>query len=160
MPNTKNELQTQENLPQNTQQEAQNDTDKNLKNAQEAQKTQDNKEKGFFAKTLDKAKELASEAKEKINEANKNAQEFFSQESSEQSNEAKKANISTPSLKSITKKYSLVNCLAFCYIGQDEFSLRIGSTNYTFTQGEILIVPNDATAQWLKHKDTLFVPIV
>ena len=158
MPNTKNELQTQENLPQNTQQEAQNDTDENLKNAQEAQKTQDaqgKKEKGFFSKTLEKTKELVSEAKEAT-------QDFFSTDSSQEStdsSEAKKAGISTPSLKSITKKYNLVNCLAFQYIGEEAFDLRIGSANYTFTQGEVLIVPNDTTAQWLKHKTTLFVPI-
>ena len=160
MPNTKNELQTQENLAQEAknEQETQNDTDENLKNAQEAQKTQDaqdKKEKGFFSKTLEKTKELVSEAKEAT-------QDFFSTDSSQEStesSEAKKAGISTPSLKSITKKYSLVNCLAFQYIGEEAFDLRIGSANYTFTQGEVLIVPNDTTAQWLKHKTTLFVPI-
>lgn len=160
MPNTKNELQTQKNPAQEAknEQETQNDTDENLRNAQEAQNTQDaqdQKEKGFFSKTLEKTKELVSEAKEAT-------QDFFSTDSSQEStesSEAKKAGISTPSLKSITKKYSLVNCLAFQYIGEEAFDLRIGSANYTFTQGEVLIVPNDTTAQWLKHKTTLFVPI-
>lgn len=133
-------------------QESINDTGANLRNEQEA--AQEAQEKGFFGKALDKAKELASEAKE-------TTQDFFSTDSSEaESSEAKKLGFNTPSLKSITKKYSLVNCLAFQYIGQDEFNIRIGSASYTFTQGEVLIVPNDTTAQWLKHKNTLFVLIV
>ena len=154
MPKNKENLNEQEALNElegNTEptQETMQEAREAIPNEQESEQ-----EKGFFGKTLDKAKELANEAKEAT-------QDFFSKDSNEgeSSNEAKKASFNTPSLKSITKKYSLVNCLAFQYIGADDFNMRIGSASYTFSTGEVIIVPNDATAQWLKHKNTLFVLI-
>lgn len=136
MPKEKNEAQEVENV-ENTESSEQEST-------QEAQAEQE-AEKGFFAKAVDKAKEATSE--------------LFGVESSQEQKEAKPAQ--TPKLKNaISKKTKLIDSLAYQYNGEEDFTLRVGSKVYVIAQGEILIVPNGNTSKWLAHKPTLFTPVI
>lgn len=108
---------------------------------QEAEKS----EKGFFAKAVDKAKETANE--------------LFSTESTQEVSQAKPAQ-TTPKLKSILKKgVKFTSVTAFLYKGEGEFVLKIGAYPYTIESGEVFIVPNDKTAQYLRYKEQLFSEI-
>lgn len=114
-------------------------------NAQTEQKAEQKSEKGFFAKALDKAKESTSE--------------LFSAESSQEAEQAKPAQ-ATPKLKSILKKgVKFTSVTAFIYKGEGEFILKIGAYPYTIQSGEVFIVPNDKTAQYLRYKEQLFSEI-
>ena len=147
-------------MPKEQIQEAQNDlkvdTDANLRaseevseleSAQEAneQEAKKNSKKGFFAKAVDKAKEATSE--------------LFSAESNQEQKESKTTQ-ATPKLKSILKKgVKFTSVTAFLYKGEGEFILKIGAYPYIIQNGEIFIVPNDKTAQYLRYKEQLFSEI-
>lgn len=110
---------------------------------------------------MPKEKNEAQEAQ--ITESSQNQSELEStQEAQEASQEQKKAKpTQTPKLKNaINKKTKLIDCLSYHYIGQEDFTLRVGSKVYVITQGEILIVPNGNTSRWLAHKSTLFTPVI
>lgn len=114
-------------------------------NEQTEQEAEQNSEKGFFAKAVDKAKETASE--------------LFSTESTQEQKESKPTQ-STPKLKSILKKgVKFTSVTAFLYKGEGEFVLKIGAYPYTIESGEVFIVPNDKTAQYLRYKEQLFSEI-
>lgn len=118
-----------------------------LESTQEANepKTDKNSEKGFFAKAVDKAKEATSE--------------FFSTESTQEQKESKTTQ-ATPKLKSILKKgVKFTSVTAFLYKGEGEFVLKIGAYPYIIQSGEVFIVPNDKTAQYLRYKEQLFSEI-
>lgn len=133
------------------------DTDANLRASEEAselesaqeaneQEAKKNSEKGFFAKAVDKAKEATSE--------------LFSTESSQEQKEAKQTTQATPKLKSILKKgVKFTSVTAFLYKGEGEFILKIGAYPYIIQSGEVFIVPNDKTAQYLRYKEQLFSEI-
>lgn len=134
------------------------DTDANLRaseleSSQEAtqsneQKAEQNSEKGFFAKAVDKAKEATSE--------------LFSTESNQEQKESKttQATQTTPKLKSILKRgVKFTSVTAFFYKGEGEFILKIGAYPYIIQSGEVFIVPNDKTAQYLRYKEQLFSEI-
>lgn len=131
------------------------DTDANLRaseleSAQESSepKAEKNSEKGFFAKAVDKAKETANE--------------LFSTDSSQEQKESKttQATQATPKLKSILKKgVKFTSVTAFLYNGEGEFILKIGAYPYIIQSGEVFIVPNDKTAQYLRYKEQLFSEI-
>lgn len=111
-------------------------------------KAEKNSEKGFFAKAVDKAKEATSE--------------LFSTESSQEQKEAKttQATQTTPKLKSILKRgVKFTSVTAFLYKGEGEFILKIGAYPYIIQSGEVFIVPNDKTAQYLRYKEQLFSEI-
>lgn len=139
-------------------QEAQNDlkvdTDANLRASEEASELESaqeaielsepkTEEKGFFAKAVDKAKEATSE--------------LFSTDSTQKESKTTQA---TPKLKSILKKgVKFTSVTAFLYKGEGEFILKIGAYPYTIQSGEVFIVPNDKTAQYLRYKEQLFSEI-
>lgn len=147
-------------MPKEQIQEAQNDlkvdTDANLRASEEASelestqevsepKAEEKSEKGFFAKAVDKAKEATSE--------------LFSTDSTQEQKESKTTQ-TTPKLKSILKKgVKFTSVTAFLYKGEGEFILKIGAYPYTIQSGEVFIVPNDKTAQYLRYKEQLFSEI-
>lgn len=155
MPKEAKEVQEVENT-ESTQEVSQAQTSE-LESSQEAtqsngQEAEKNSEKGFFAKVIDKAKEATSE--------------LFSTESSQEQKEAKQATQTTqttqttPKLKSILKKgVKFTSVRAFLYKGEGEFVLKIGAYPYTIQSGEVFIVPNDKTAQYLHYKEQLFSEI-
>lgn len=111
-------------------------------------KAEKNSEKGFFAKAVDKAKEATSE--------------FFSTDSAQEQKESKTTQTTqaTPKLKSILKKgVKFTSVTAFLYKGEEEFILKIGAYPYIIQSGEVFIVPNDKTAQYLRYKEQLFSEI-
>lgn len=124
-----------------------------LESTQEAQETNEQtaeakSEKGFFAKAVDKVKESTSE--------------FFSTDSTQKQKESKttQSTQTTPKLKSILKKgVKFTSVTAFLYKGEGEFVLKIGAYPYTIESGEVFIVPNDKTAQYLRYKEQLFSEI-
>lgn len=125
-----------------------NQNQSELESTQEAQEVSEQEaeqkeEKGFFAKMADKAKEATSE--------------LFSTEA-----EQKEATPTqtTPKLKSILKKgVKFTSVTAFVYKGEGEFILKIGAYPYAIQSGEVFIVPNDKTAQYLRYKEQLFSEI-
>ena len=109
------------------------------------QTEQTGSEKGFFAKAVDKAKETANE--------------LFSTDSSQEAEQIKPTQ-ATPKLKSILKRsVKFTSVTAFIYKGEGEFVLKIGAYSYKIASGEVFIVPDDKTAQYLRYKEQLFSEI-
>ena len=107
--------------------------------------TESNEQKGFFAKAIDKAKEATNE--------------LFSTDSSQEAEQTKPAQ-ATPKLKSILKRgVKFTSVTAFIYKGEGEFILKIGAYPYKIASGEVFIVPDDKTAQYLRYKEQLFSEI-
>lgn len=145
---SKGQIQEVENLGQIEERTSEVDFSQEPRESSEP-KAEKNSEKGFFAKAVDKAKEATSE--------------LFGTESSQEQKEAKQttqATQTTPKLKSILKKgVKFTSVTAFLYKGEGEFILKIGAYPYTIQSGEVFIVPNDKTAQYLRYKEQLFSEI-
>lgn len=130
-------------MPKNEAQEVENV--EKVESSEKTEQTEQEAEKGFFAKAVDKAKEATNELFGNSDEAQEASQEKPTQ---------------TPKLKSILKKsVKFTSVTAFIYKGEGSFTLKIGAYPYIIESGEVFIVPDDKTAQYLRYKEQLFSEI-